>query len=550
MPFQAKFQCHLSIGDTPDTVILVAQYDAENLKALEAWCQEQREGREHLPLLLIADAPLSDWLSLVPLQPCDFSRFDVADIETRLHLLAQKKVPDAKHLFMSLFQKHAAAMFLVDAHEGLIRSFNPAAIRFYGFHPEKLQSLSIFDLNQAPQKNVLSALGQARKGLKNHFFFKHKLGNGEIRDVEIHTTPFVLDGRDLLFTVIRDITQHKATKRALEDSEMRYRQMVETAEEGIIILDEDYTVSFANQKMLQLLEADQHQDILGKPFSDFLVSRAMNYYEKQVERLRQGITQTQDICLRTCSAKELWVSASTSLRFDASGTYKGLMSFLTDITPRKTWEKEMETALLERETLLRELNHRVKNNFQTMMSLLSLQSRKTTPGSAERRLLTAAQSRLFTLALIHEQAYDNAGVRALHFQPFIRLLIRETSARYKGANVNVNVNVNAESLPLDIDNAILCSLILNELLKNCFEHAFAATENPVIDVDVSRSEQGIVLAVQDNGSGFETSSSVHREQLGLSLVEHWAKQSGGSLRFTTLHPGVRCTFESPLRPEP
>jgi PAS domain S-box-containing protein len=532
---------------------MVMVWKQKEARFLESWCHEQRAlFTGVLPLLILnGEAEWPGYLSVVPFQPCEICPLDASaeELSLRLHLLSHASpVLDQVQVFMDLFRKHSAVMFMLDAYTGEIVEANASAENFYGYSVAQLQQMKVFDLNQAKTSLVQEKMQAAYDGVLNRFCFHHRLANGDIRFVEINTTSMLLNGRAFLFTVIQDQTSRQEAERALEITEARYRQMIETAEEGIITLNAEDEITFVNQKMLTLLAAEHYPHVLGKTFDYFLTPEAHIAYLEQKQRLKQGIKETQDLQLLTLQQEEIWVSASMSTLFSSADRFDGVMCFVTNIQGRKQWEKDMESALKERGVLLQEVNHRVKNNFQLMLSMLRLQQRRAAESGTDHAMLDAAAARLYTMALVHEQIYEKQGLVSLHFKQFMRLLVREVSAYENTCKPRVDFQL--EDLVLNLDEAIVCSLILNEWLKNAYQHAFKNVDHPWIGLSFFRERtpedtELVTLSIEDNGCGFDLQQVGMGTGMGVTLAQHWALQLSGTVTVSSDARGTRCSFSFP-----
>lgn len=535
--------------------VLVMWWESEKSEQWQAWCKAQRQAFQGtLPILVLM--PSGEWPAadqLLAFQPCDvcLTQATSEEIQLRAHLLAQNHfAPDVTRIFMGLFRKHPAVMFMLDAYTGEIVDANLSAQRFYGYELHAFLTMTVFDLNLAERNFVGKQMEKVREGVLNRFFFQHRLKSGEIRFVEINTTYMVLAERELLFTVVQDHTSREQAEQALQATEARYRQMVETAEEGIITLNAVDEITFVNQKMLTLLGAEHYYEVLGRPLQALLNAHEVQRYAQQKQRLQQGIKETLDLQLNTLSGQSIWVSVSMSLLFAPDGSIESVMGFVTNINARKAWEKDMERALHERSVLLQEVNHRVKNNFQLMLSMLRLQQRRIPKAAAEYAMLDAAAARLYTMALVHEQIYEKQGLTSLHFQQFVRLLVREVSAHER--HVSPVFDFCLDDVVLSLDEAIVCSLILNEWLKNTYQYAF--TEDFIdprvhISFQVKPASDGssqILLCLKNNGQGFDPEAPRAAGSLGLILAKHWARQLSGETAVVSDRTGTTCSFSFTL----
>lgn len=209
-----------------------------------------------------------------------------------------------------------------------------------------------------------------------------------------------------------------------------------------------------------------------------------------------------------------------------------------EITERKQAKKVIQASLLEKETLLKEIHHRVKNNLQIISSLLRLQSRQIKDhGTLE--LFKESQNRVQAMALIHEKLYQSSNLAQIDFQQYITTLVDHLCRSYDIHQPGIMIKINVEPVPLPIDTAIPCGLIINELVSNALKYAFSG--NPVGEICVNLQfgasslnapidTERFILTINDNGVGLpEDLDFRNTSSLGLQLVCRLAKQIGGSL---------------------
>jgi two-component sensor histidine kinase len=201
-----------------------------------------------------------------------------------------------------------------------------------------------------------------------------------------------------------------------------------------------------------------------------------------------------------------------------------------DITARKRAEEDIRTSLREKEVLLKEIHHRVKNNLQVISSLLSLQS-EYLKDEGMIKIFKESQNRVKSMALIHEKLYQSRNLAEIDFADYLRELTTQLFRSYGIGAHGVYLNVNASQVLLAVDRAIPCGIIVNELVTNALKYAFPESRGGRIDIDLHPiDDERIRLAVRDNGVGFpddvdfETSDS-----LGLTLVRMLADQVQGEV---------------------
>ena len=209
-----------------------------------------------------------------------------------------------------------------------------------------------------------------------------------------------------------------------------------------------------------------------------------------------------------------------------------------EVTERKQTESLIQASLLEKETLLKEIHHRVKNNLQIISSLLRLQSRQI-KDQWTLELFKESQNRVQAMALIHEKLYQSSNLAHIDFQEYITTLVEHLCRSYDIHQPAITIKINVEPVPLPIDTAIPCGLIINELVSNSLKYAFPGNQGGEICVNLQFGvspcnapvdKERFILTISDNGIGLpEDLDFRNTGSLGLQLVCRLAKQIGVSL---------------------
>jgi PAS domain S-box-containing protein len=202
-----------------------------------------------------------------------------------------------------------------------------------------------------------------------------------------------------------------------------------------------------------------------------------------------------------------------------------------DITQRRAQQAATEQALAEKETLLKEVYHRVKNNLQVVQSLLNLQQR-VLPEGAARNAFQDTVLRVRAMALVHEKLYQSGNLAAISLPAYTRDLLGQLAAAHGGAGaVNVSLHCDIAAIETGLDNAVPYGLLLTELVTNCFKHAFPGGRRGTVHVSLVRQPMGGLLTVADDGVGFADAADGRAPlaSMGLTLAQSLAQQLGGEL---------------------
>jgi two-component sensor histidine kinase len=221
-----------------------------------------------------------------------------------------------------------------------------------------------------------------------------------------------------------------------------------------------------------------------------------------------------------------------------NGTVREWIGTCTDITEQKlaeearaATERQLKASLGEKDILLKEVHHRVKNNLQLISSLLRLQSDKINDKKAL-DMLRESQDRIRTLAMIHEKLYRSESLASIDIAQCIRDLCSHLLSLYNSVDNHVKVQVSVDDISFGLEMAVPCGLVINELVSNALKHAFQVNRKGMNIIDITlRSYRGKYrLVVSDNGIGFPCRLNFRKtSSLGLQLVVSLVKQMGGRI---------------------
>jgi two-component sensor histidine kinase len=191
--------------------------------------------------------------------------------------------------------------------------------------------------------------------------------------------------------------------------------------------------------------------------------------------------------------------------------------------------KELEASLNEKIALLKEVYHRVKNNFQVIISLINLQIESIDNPLAE-KILIESNTRIKAMVLVHDMLYQSANLAEIEMQAYINDLLRYPIDAYSINDAQIKLVIHVDPISLPVDVAILCGLIINELITNAIKYAFPLGKKGQITVSLRELDHKVNISVSDNGVGLSESFDIDSNKtLGMRLIINLAKQLGGDL---------------------
>jgi len=428
--------------------------------------------------------------------------------------------------------------------DGIITNWNKGAEQVYGYSAEEILGKPISTL--APphlDKETTKRIEIIKQGDNVHQYETSRLRkDGKTINVSITLSP-VLDMHGKLTDVsfnARDITERKKVEEKLRESEEKYRNIVETANESISIIDSRGIVTFANKKLWDMLGYSVEESINKSAYD--LIEDAEAFKRKQEDRLK-GVSDTYELKAVRKDGSKLWVLASVKPLFNEKGEYIGSLGMFTDITKRKEAEEALKNLEIARK---KEIHHRIKNNLQVISSLLDLQAeqfsnRECINDSEVLRAFRESQDRVTSMALIHEELYRGGETDKLDFSSYIKELVDNLFLTYMVGNKDISLKMDLmENAFFDMDTAIPLGIIINELVSNSLKYAFVDRDKGEIRISLHKEETGgcksedistpYVLSFSDNGVGIPEDINIEDlDSLGLQLVISLVEQLDGEL---------------------
>jgi PAS domain S-box-containing protein len=325
-----------------------------------------------------------------------------------------------------------------------------------------------------------------------------------------------------------------------------YEELFELAPDAYLFTTPTGRIRHANHAASTLLNCPR-ASLVGAQMSGFL---SASDHGRLVRDLPLGgpnaALPEHEVTLTPLHKPPVPVAVTLGVARDGTGRRYGVRWLVRDITERKRVEQRLQASLREKELLLREVYHRVKNNLQVVSSLLTLQEGALTDPAAL-HVLRAARDRIRSMALVHERLYRSRDVACVDFADYLRQLVRELRLSYSVPDCDVQVAFELSNVSLGIDVAIPCSMVVHELVSNALRHAFRDRRHGRIRLELSREVLGWCrLVVADDGPGLRAAEERPTGTLGLQLVGMLVEQLGGCMTQRT-ERGTEVTVRFPLQ---
>ncbi|MDM7924904.1 MAG: PAS domain S-box protein [bacterium] len=342
------------------------------------------------------------------------------------------------------------------------------------------------------------------------------------------------DGSSTLLMIVTDITENKIAETRLSESEEKFRNLAEQSP-NMIFINQGGKVAYANRLCEERMGYTREE--FYSPDFNFLTLIAPEDRDRITQNIRQH-WQGRELepyryGLVTRGGERIEGLITTKLI--AYGKQPAILGIITDITALVKAEKTVRDTLREKELLIKEIHHRVKNNMQVISSLLRIQS----TGITNRRfqgILKEAQERVRVMALVYEKLYQSQDLVRIDFNAYIRSLILGLQAAYPVSR-KIRLRFTLARVELGLDQAVPCGLIINELVSNVYKHAFPASwkGDPSLRIGLRRTGRDTLeLSIRDNGSGIPRRVDPRKtKSFGLYLVRMLVQdQLGGTLGIT------------------
>jgi len=479
----------------------------------------------------------------------------------------QAALKESEEKYHNLFEQSNDAIFVHDL-DGHIRDVNQKGLDLFGYTKPQILSLKISRLHPdyALSKSQLAFETISQTGSVN-FDIDFLRKDGTIFPASVSSSLFEAGGRKLVQGLVRDITSQRKAEQ-IQSVLFNITQATSAAEslEELLQVIHHQLGTLIDTTNFYVALYDRESDLYSFPFvkDEFEENDTFSPQELKksltdcVRRTGKALRVDYDVHKKLTDEGEvdlvgtdskLWMGAPLKTPEGIMGVVvvqsysddilysEGDLELLSYISEhiamainRKRAEEKIKASLKEKDVLLKEIHHRVKNNMQIISSLIRLQSRDIEDEMVQ-RIFEISQNRIRSIALIHETLYQSEDLSQIDFSQYMHKLTTHLLSIYRPQATALNINLDVQEVLLDINQAIPCGLIINELVSNAMKHAFPLDKGGEIYLRCAESEGVFTLIVKDNGKGFPGDMDFRKaDSLGLQIVSDLVQQLEGDIR--------------------
>lgn len=447
------------------------------------------------------------------------------------NVLVFDNIIERQDWYEAFFQKSPIIQILVNPETGYIVDANERFLNTYVYTIEEVRSKAFAELFEDSEKAAeFMNTEQSVDGLE---ILKHCTRENKVINVSIASYPIMFKGNYYIYIIINDVSSEVQVSTKLQEITTQHSAILKSISEGVLGLDIDGNVFFANRYAEQVLDLDTDKNQYN--IHDLVIDsdKVQNKYclkestsfklldNADFETNYRGYMKSRD-------GEHIPVVIAMRMLNNTVKSQKFVMVF-RDITKELENEASLLNQIKDNEVLLQEVHHRVKNNLQIICSLLSLQADKMNAEDESVRYLNNSISRIKSMALIHELLYQSTELNAINVKTYIERLIFDISCTLAFQD-DIKFITDIDDINITLDRAVPCGLIITELITNAIKHAFDKDSvDKKIEISLHVSPDETLLTIRDNGNGGGKENSC--SGLGLTVIHSLVKQIKGNINF-------------------
>jgi len=474
------------------------------------------------------------------------SQNDIISVLTFIEDITEQKKTELR--YQRLFENANDGIFIMK--DGRFVECNQQVLEIYGCDEEDIIGATPADFSPEFQpdggKSAVKAqrkIEKAQNGEPQVFEWKHKKKDGTLIDTEVGLNKLELVGEVYVQAIVRDLTKQKKAQQQVRRSEELFRKLFLKAPGAMIMVDKENRVKMVNQSFEELFGYTK-EELVGKDLDDAIVSNKQKGENPRMPGIdfKEGKLY-KDVVRYTKSGEPKDVLLGAIPVFLDGEPIAGFGIYI-DITEQKEYERKLKRSVEEKRVLLEEIHHRVKNNLAIISGFLQLQSFEIEDDKT-REVLSDSQLRIQSIAIVHELLYQSKNFVDISFEEYLNRLIQTVKSTLPLDHQHIDINIDASGVSLDINQAIPCAILINELVTNAYKHAFKNHESGEINISLHEQDHRIKVKVKDNGIGLPEGFDIRNQtSIGMNLIQTLTEQLDGTLEVSNNGGGCfKVSFE-------
>ena len=379
-------------------------------------------------------------------------------------------------------------------------------------------------------------ISRVLQGTPQVFEWKHIRMDGSPIDVEVSLNRLELGNTAYVQAIVRDLTEQKKAQEQMRRSEQLFRKLFLKAPAAMLMVDEDNCVTRINESFEKLF-GYQEEELVGKNINKIIVSEESRDSVPQMPGYDFKDGKLYDNVTRYTKGGEPREVLLAAIPVYLDGEPIAGFGIYIDITEQKKYEQKLQQSLQEKQVLLKEIHHRVKNNLAIISGFLQLQAFEIEDEKTV-EVLNDSRLRIQSIAIIHEMLYQSKNFADISFETYVERLINTVKKTLPLDYQHINIEIVAGDVSLDINQAIPCAILINELVTNAFKHAFGEQGEGTIWVELTESANHITVTVRDNGKGLPENFAIdEHSSIGMNLIQTLTEQLEGTLDISNTEQG-------------
>jgi len=456
---------------------------------------------------------------------------DIISVLTFIEDITEQKMTELR--YQRLFENANDGIFIMK--DGRFIECNQQVLEIYGCDEEDIIGATPADFSPEYQpdgeKSSVKAhrkIEKAQNGDPQVFEWKHMKKDGTLIDTEVGLNKLELVGQVYVQAIVRDLTKQKKAQQQIRRSEELFRKLFLKAPGAMIMVDKENRVKMVNQSFEELFGYTK-EELVDKDLDEAIVSRKQRGGNPRMPGVdfKEGKLY-KDVVRYTKSGEPRDVLLGAIPVFLDDEPIAGFGIYI-DITEQKEYERKLKRSVEEKRVLLEEIHHRVKNNLAIISGFLQLQSFEIEDDKT-REVLNDSQLRIQSIAIVHELLYQSKNFVDISFEEYLNRLIQTVKNTLPLDHQHIDINIDASGVSLDINQAIPCAILINELVTNAYKHAFNGHESGEISISLHEKDGRINVMVKDNGIGLPEGFDIRNQtSIGMNLIQTLTEQLDGNL---------------------